>query len=236
MIQGDIPPALKGLTDIEEMIISLVLPIMQVRYTKGGQLSYQEHVCNFVQDISNIAEHLPCLPEECEVILIRKEGTELGNHVDFIVRRGKVLEALRWKIQHDPAYAHISLEDPQTMARIDELPQNGSVAHRLRSIPVGTTTGGNSSTPAAAGPPDAGAENEEEEDEGVEQSGVLNLGSAGSSRTEVAAIRSEVEPVLGGPVRYGQQQRYILSLFSCLGVASHILLGATTRKGQHAYP
>ncbi|KAJ3759023.1 hypothetical protein F5880DRAFT_1449726, partial [Lentinula raphanica] len=30
-----IPPALQGLTDLEEMMISLVLPLMQVRYTNG---------------------------------------------------------------------------------------------------------------------------------------------------------------------------------------------------------
>ncbi|KAJ3971491.1 hypothetical protein EV361DRAFT_799995, partial [Lentinula raphanica] len=30
-----IPPALQGLTDLEEMMISLVLPLMQVRYTSG---------------------------------------------------------------------------------------------------------------------------------------------------------------------------------------------------------
>ncbi|KAJ3751768.1 hypothetical protein EV360DRAFT_11094, partial [Lentinula raphanica] len=30
-----IPPPLRGLTDLEEMMISLVLPLMQVRYTSG---------------------------------------------------------------------------------------------------------------------------------------------------------------------------------------------------------
>ncbi|KAE9393323.1 hypothetical protein BT96DRAFT_829428, partial [Gymnopus androsaceus JB14] len=31
----EIPPCLKGLTEIEEMLIACVKPLMQVRYTKG---------------------------------------------------------------------------------------------------------------------------------------------------------------------------------------------------------
>jgi hypothetical protein len=56
------------------------------------------------KDIASIAEHLPRLPEGCEIVLARKEGAELSNHIDFIVQRSKVLGALKRKIQCDPLY------------------------------------------------------------------------------------------------------------------------------------
>ncbi len=78
---------------------------MQVRYTKGRQLCYKETICCFVQDISNIAEKLPRMPEECDVIIIHRESIDMTSHVDSMVRRDKLRRALAWKIEHDPNYA-----------------------------------------------------------------------------------------------------------------------------------
>ncbi|OBZ66500.1 hypothetical protein A0H81_13517 [Grifola frondosa] len=84
------PACLRNLTDMEEMLISRVLPMMQVRYTKGRQLCYKEHIVNFPQDISVVASHLPRLPEETECVIIRRENTDMSRHVDFIVRRDRM--------------------------------------------------------------------------------------------------------------------------------------------------
>jgi hypothetical protein len=65
---------LKGLTDIEEQMIALVKPCMQVHYTKGHQLCFQDHIINFFQNIDSIAESLPRLPEDLNVIIICAQG------------------------------------------------------------------------------------------------------------------------------------------------------------------
>jgi hypothetical protein len=193
------------------MMISLNLPTMQVRYTKGGQLCYKEHICNFVQDLSSIANHLPRLPHECEIILIRKDGVDLDRHIDFIVRRQKIHDALRWKIDNDPSYSHIKLDDPETIHRFNQLPENGTVAHEIRTIGAGNTSDG---VLDPAGPPDAGNEirEEGEGDTDVEHSGVLNLGSAGNDVSQVAAMRADAQSAARAPIRYQQQQRFIVCI------------------------
>ena len=47
---------------MEEMLIARVKVCMQVRWTKGRQLCYQDHIVE-----------LPRLPEDTDIIIIRKE-------------------------------------------------------------------------------------------------------------------------------------------------------------------
>jgi len=77
---------LKGLTDMEDMLIARVKSYMQVRWTKGRQLCYKDHIVKFRQDITEIAMRLPRLPEETDIVIIRKEDVDLSRHVDFTVR------------------------------------------------------------------------------------------------------------------------------------------------------
>ncbi|KAJ7860996.1 hypothetical protein B0H14DRAFT_2210845, partial [Mycena olivaceomarginata] len=116
------------LTDMEEMLIARVKPIMQVRWTRGHQLCYKDHIVNLPQDISSIAQALPRLPEDIDMVIIRRDGVNLEGHVDFIVRRGKVRRALQYKIQKDPQYADLGAPDEAMLAR---LPEKGSVANRI---------------------------------------------------------------------------------------------------------
>ncbi|KAJ7936219.1 hypothetical protein B0H13DRAFT_1589694, partial [Mycena leptocephala] len=68
-----IPGCLKNPTEMEKMLISRVKPVMQVRWTRGRQLCYKDHVINFIQDISVVAETLPRLPEDVDMVIIRRE-------------------------------------------------------------------------------------------------------------------------------------------------------------------
>ena len=83
---------------MEDMLIARVKSVIVVRWTKGRQLSYQDHIVNFRQDITEIAAKLPRLPEDIDMILICKEDVDLSHHVDFTVRREKVKAALQYKI------------------------------------------------------------------------------------------------------------------------------------------
>ena len=70
---------------MEEMLIARVKVCMQVRWTKGCQLCYQDHIVNFRQDITEIATKLPRLPEDTDIVIIRKEAVDMSGHVDFMV-------------------------------------------------------------------------------------------------------------------------------------------------------
>ncbi|RGB34494.1 hypothetical protein C1646_668465 [Rhizophagus diaphanus] len=51
MHPGEVPDELKGLSEIEEMLISQVFTVMTVYQLRGGQNGYRGHVINFSQDI-----------------------------------------------------------------------------------------------------------------------------------------------------------------------------------------
>ena len=84
---------LQGLTQVEEMLISGVLPIMSLYRLPHGQYGYSGHVINLPQDVGSFANTLPRLPSELDVIAVRKEGANESHH-DFRVRRSVVLRAL----------------------------------------------------------------------------------------------------------------------------------------------
>lgn len=193
------PAFLKGLTDMEEMCTSRVLPLMQVRYTKGRQLCYKDHIVNFHHNIATVATKLPRLPEDCEVVVIRPEGLDMTQHVDFIVRADKVRQVLLYKIAHDPAYADLVAPDEEALS---QLPENGSVVNRLTVLREGRQ---NDEAPDAAGPIDAAGDAGGEEGEEPEQfvGGVLNLGN-GRRRREVQEVRDGADVIVNGP-RYEEQ-------------------------------
>ncbi len=183
--------------------------MMQVRYTKGGQLRYHDHIVNFPQDISVIATRLPRLPEEVETVIIRRDNLDMSRHVDFIVRREKVQRALEYKIAHDPNYAGMHIDNEA----LSQLPENGTVVDRVSTCRPGRQDG--QDAPEAAGPMDASAPAPEErlpagQDDETDLSeqhvnGVLNLGRTGP--TEAAAVRQGAERVVNGedgPIQYTQ--------------------------------
>ena len=61
---------LAQLTDQEEMVISLIHPLVQV-YTlpRTGQLAYVGHVCIFRQNVQNLFTSLPILPQDMPFVM-----------------------------------------------------------------------------------------------------------------------------------------------------------------------
>ena len=51
MDPGPVPAELQGLSQVEEMLISAVMPIMSVYRLPHGQLGYNGHVVNLPQDV-----------------------------------------------------------------------------------------------------------------------------------------------------------------------------------------
>ena len=121
---------LQGLTQVEEMLISAVLPIMSLYRLPHGQYGYSGHVINLPQDIASFATSLPQLPSELDVIVVRKEGATQSHH-DFRVRRSIVLRALQWLLANNIYYRNIRI-DPDALAL---LPEDGDLTG-LHSVTV----------------------------------------------------------------------------------------------------
>ena len=83
----------QGLTQVEEMLISAVFPIITLNRLPHGQYGYSGHVVNLPQDVASFANSLPHLPNDLDVIVIRKEGAA-QTHRDFHVHRSRALSAL----------------------------------------------------------------------------------------------------------------------------------------------
>ena len=112
----------QGLTQVEEMLISAVLPIMSLYKLPHGQYGYSGHVINLPQDIASFANSLPRLPSELDVIIVRKEGA-VNSHRDFRVRRAIVLRALQWLVTNNKYYRHVSI-NPNALVM---LPDDGEL-------------------------------------------------------------------------------------------------------------
>jgi len=90
MYPGPDPPAhLPKLTQIEEMLIAPVHALLQVWQVRGGQTKYTGHTCNFPRENAVFHAKVPLLPEQCDVIVMRRTGIDEQNEQifqDFRVR------------------------------------------------------------------------------------------------------------------------------------------------------
>ena len=85
MDPGSVPLALQGLTQVEEMLVSPVMPIMSVYQLPLGQYGYSGHVINLPQDVASFVCSLLCMPSQLDVVVVRREGAA-ESHKDFKVR------------------------------------------------------------------------------------------------------------------------------------------------------
>ena len=67
---------MQGLTPVEEMLISAVLPIMTLYRLPHGQYGYSGHIINLPQDVASLADKLPRTPADLLKIIhyIAKKG------------------------------------------------------------------------------------------------------------------------------------------------------------------
>ena len=122
-----------GLTQVEEMLISVVLLIMSLYQLPHGQFAYNGHVINLPQDVACFAYSLPRLPSEHDIIVIRKEGAANSHH-DFHFRRAIVLHALQWLHTNNKYYHSVNL-NPDALAL---LPKDGNLTGLHSPQPVTT--------------------------------------------------------------------------------------------------
>ena len=122
---------MQDLTQVEEMLISAVLPIMTLYRLPHDQYGYSGHVINLPQDVASC---LPRVPSDLDVIIVRKEGAAQSHH-DFCVRRSRVLTALQW-LQLNNIYYHTVTINPDALAL---LPKDGDISG-LTSVTLESTS------------------------------------------------------------------------------------------------
>ena len=141
MDPGEVPDELKGLTEIEEMLIAQVFTVMTVYRLRGGQNGYRGNVINFPQDIQEFTNRLPRHPSTLDVLVVRRQsGSNSTSFRDFNVRRSKVANALIWLKSNNRYYKDIII-DTETL---QSLPENGSITTLLPQIQNDQTTEENS--------------------------------------------------------------------------------------------
>ena len=93
MIPSPVPKELYELTQIEEMLIARVFPVISVYTKPGWQRAYKGHCINFPQNIQHLADRLPRYPKHLPIIIVRVNG-KTNSSKDLTVRREKVSSAL----------------------------------------------------------------------------------------------------------------------------------------------
>ncbi len=137
MYPGPDPPAhLPQLTQIEEMLIAPVHALLQVWQVRGGQTKYTGHTCNFPRENAVFHTKVPLLPEQCDVIIMRRAGLDMQNEEqifqDFRVRRHAIQQWLQYLEANHPTFQSRRVRVDYTL--LDQLPEDGLVHDRMCSM------------------------------------------------------------------------------------------------------
>lgn len=124
------PKVLKVLTQVEEMVIARVNPILQVTHARGGKYKYSGHTISFPQDISMVATKLPHRVQDLDILIVKRTGAH-SKHYDCYVKKSHVMDALCYKIKMDKYYRDIEID----MASVNGFPEKATdVSQTLQCI------------------------------------------------------------------------------------------------------
>jgi Helitron helicase-like domain at N-terminus len=129
---GLLPPELQDIlrdfTQMEEMLCSLASPCFLMWVSRGGQHKARGNVITFSQDISELCLTLPRLPEELDVLVVRRtDYTDSTAYRDFRVRKDKIFRLLRFLKEHNRYYRDITIRPVDSV----DLPEDASILDRL---------------------------------------------------------------------------------------------------------
>ena len=108
----DVPIELQELREGEKLMIQKLSVYVPLHHLKAGQVGIKGHVCAIPNQLKDVCCHLPCLPHEVSFVKVTKrfkmDKTSIGS-VSFMIRKKKVLEALRWLKQNNVLCNDISI-------------------------------------------------------------------------------------------------------------------------------
>ena len=112
---------IRGMTMIEEMLLSPVLPIMTVcRLATGANIS-RGFVANFRQDCVTLIRKIPLLPSQIPFLLIRRTGDQ-NTSQSFKVSRKRVEILGKFFVENHPGFVANSVTFSQE--KCDILPED----------------------------------------------------------------------------------------------------------------
>ncbi|KAJ3870369.1 hypothetical protein F5051DRAFT_304231, partial [Lentinula edodes] len=131
---GTLPLPLQDLTFLEEQCIARARAtkcMFKLELGPTGQYASRGNVCIFPQDPSPLTTCLPPplsqLHDEICVILVGSPDAEVTvetlSRSPLLVRRSRIIEALRWLIQNNPLYADLNVGIIESNAA--QYPENG---------------------------------------------------------------------------------------------------------------
>jgi hypothetical protein len=123
MDPGDVLDELRGLTQVEEMLIAQIFPIVSMYCLHGGgQYAYRGNVINFPQDVFKFATRFPRCPSSLDVFVVR-QGLSLGSAFkDFRMRRSVVSRALYWLKNNNHYYSNIVVDEDILRSLLEDGP------------------------------------------------------------------------------------------------------------------
>lgn len=161
---GSVPDVLHeivhDLTQMEEMFCSLASPCFLMWVSKGGQFKTRGNVISFSQDVSTLYTTLPRLPEELDILIVRKpDARDPASYKDSRVRKKKVLDYLVFLKANNPYYACINVCHPDDV----DLPEDGDILQRLQNVVAPDKRNSTAATTNATGSYVNDSENPDEE-------------------------------------------------------------------------
>ena len=72
MDPGTQPIVLSTLTQVEEILIAHIIPVLEVRQDRGGQCKYSGHTISFPQQIVQISNFLRRKLSKIDILIVKK--------------------------------------------------------------------------------------------------------------------------------------------------------------------
>ncbi|XP_059070553.1 uncharacterized protein LOC131860191 [Cryptomeria japonica] len=133
MDPGPQPEELASLTQVEEMLIARVNPILQVTHATGGQYKYKGHTISFPQNVEHISNILPHTIDHLPIIIVRRRD-QRGTNYNFTVNRDRVYRALKYKIEHDKYYSDVIVNENALNDLSSNFDEN--IFNRLKTVHI----------------------------------------------------------------------------------------------------
>jgi hypothetical protein len=174
---------------MEEMLCGLASPCFLMWVSKGGQYKTRGNVISFSQDVSNLYFTLPRLPEDLDVLVVRKPNARNpASYKDFRVRKKKVFDLLYFLKAHNPFYSNINIRNPLDV----DLPVDGDISGRLPHVVASDKSTGNLSLNNSTSDSIDDFEEEVYEPDELAQEQAFFLPTPLPGRTELDTVHAEM--------------------------------------------
>lgn len=111
MFLDDIPEVIKILSDMEQRLLSRIVPFIKIIKLGGrfGQSGFRGQAVLFAQDVEEISEQLPLPVTKTGMIIVCEQLENIEQCRQFQVNIQNLSSALSWLVQNNPLYRNINI-------------------------------------------------------------------------------------------------------------------------------